>query len=249
MPLNVLLIGAHPDDCDLKAGGLAIMYARAGHRVKCVSVTNGDAGHPTAHGRGLAERRRAEAAEAGRRGGFQYEVLDHRDGFLTPSLDVRWELLRLLRAWRADVVITHRTMDYHPDHRATATAVIDAAALVGVPAIESDLPATGKPLLLYFADEFSALAPFRADLVVPIESVMDAKLDVLDAHASQMYEWLPWAMNIRNVPGERDQRLALLRSFLAVEEKFEISEYGSKPTPDELRTLMPFASLGEARPL
>ena len=241
-PLNVLLIGAHPDDCDLKAGGLAILYARAGHRVKCVSVTAGDAGHPTAHGRALAERRRAEAAEAGRRGGFAYDVLDHRDGFLTPSLDVRWELLRLVRAWRADVVITHRTADYHPDHRAAATAAMDAAALVGVPSIESDLPAIPKPLLLYFADEFTAPAPFRADLVVPIASVMDAKLDVLDAHASQMYEWLPWAMNIPNVPAARDARLALLRTFLTAEETFEISEYGSKPAPDELRRLVPFAT-------
>ena len=242
MPLNVLLVGAHPDDCDLKGGGLAILYARAGHRVKCVSVTGGDAGHPTAHGRALAARRAAEAAEAGRRGGFAYDVLDHRDGFLTPSLDVRWELLRLMRAWRADVVITHRVMDYHPDHRATATAVMDAVALVGVPAIESDAPSIAKPLLLSFADEFAAPAPFRADLIVPVESVMDAKLDVLDAHASQMYEWLPWAMRIPNVPAERDARLALLRTFVAAEETFEISEYGSKPSADELRRLVPFAA-------
>ncbi|MCJ7503905.1 MAG: PIG-L family deacetylase, partial [Acidobacteriia bacterium] len=74
--LRVIAFGAHPDDCDARAGGLAAKYAAAGHLVKFVSLTNGDAGHYVQGGGALAQRRRAEAAEAGSRIGIEYEVLD-----------------------------------------------------------------------------------------------------------------------------------------------------------------------------
>ena len=88
-PLRIIAFGAHPDDCDLGAGGLAAKYAAHGDKVKFVSLTNGDAGHQSMHGEELAKRRRAEAQEAGRRIGIEYEVLDNHDGKLLPTLDVR----------------------------------------------------------------------------------------------------------------------------------------------------------------
>src|SRR4030081_1744491 len=74
-PVRVIAFGAHPDDCDLGAGGLAAKYAALGHKVKFVSLTNGDAGHQSLGGGQLAMRRRAEAQEAARRIDIEYEVL------------------------------------------------------------------------------------------------------------------------------------------------------------------------------
>jgi LmbE family N-acetylglucosaminyl deacetylase len=116
-PLRLIAFGAHPDDCDLGAGGLAAKYATLGYKVKFVSLTNGDAGHQSQGGEELAKRRRAEAHEAGRRIGIEYEVLANHDGKLLPTLDVREQVIREIRQWKADIVIAPRPNDYHPDHR------------------------------------------------------------------------------------------------------------------------------------
>ena len=92
-PIRVIAIGAHPDDCDIKAGGIAAKYAALGHKVRFVSVTNGDAGHQAEGGGMLAARRRAGGSESGRRLGIEYIVLDNHDGELVPSLDVRLQII------------------------------------------------------------------------------------------------------------------------------------------------------------
>src|SRR5512142_2659503 len=98
--LRIIAFGAHPDDCDGRFAGTAAKFAAAGHAVKFVSVTNGDAGHQTEGGGALAKRRRAEAAEAGRRLGIEeYQTLDNHDGELLPTLPVRQQIIRLLRHW------------------------------------------------------------------------------------------------------------------------------------------------------
>ncbi len=104
-PLRIIAFGAHPDDCDGDAGGIAALWAAKGHAVKFVSVTNGDAGHQSEGGGALAKRRRAEAQEAGRRFGIaEYEVLDNHDGELVPTLAVRQQIIRRIRQWNADIV-------------------------------------------------------------------------------------------------------------------------------------------------
>lgn len=263
--LRVIAFGAHPDDCDGRAGGLAAKYAAAGHLVKFVSLTNGDAGHYVQGGGTLAQRRRAEAAEAGRRIGITYEVLDNHDGELLPTLEVRRQVIRLIREWRADIVLAPRPNDYHPDHRYTGILVQDAAYMVTVPNVVSDTPALAKnPVFLYFADSFTRPQPFRPDVVVAIDEVMEKKIEMLDAHVSQMYEWLPWhEQKLAEVPKEpaaRKQWLAKQRSSrvppewkqalekwygakaATVEhaEAFEIAEYGRRPDDAEIRKLFPF---------
>ena len=110
--LRIIVFGAHPDDCDLDAGGTAALWAAKGHQVKFVAVTNGDAGHQSEGGGALARRRRAEAQEAGRRFGIsEYEVLDNHDGELEPNLAVRQQIIRRIRQWNADVVIAPRPND------------------------------------------------------------------------------------------------------------------------------------------
>jgi LmbE family N-acetylglucosaminyl deacetylase len=156
--LRIIAFGAHPDDCDQKAGGTAARWAALGHHVKFVAVTNGDAGHQSEGGGALANRRRKEAQEAGRRLGVEYETLDNHDGQLIPSVDVREQVIRKIRQWNADVVLAPRPNDYHPDHRYTGVLIQDAAYLVVVPNITPDTPPLKKnPLFLYFQDGSSAL--------------------------------------------------------------------------------------------
>lgn len=263
--IRVIAIGAHPDDCDIKAGGLAAKYVAAGHMVKFVSVTNGDAGHHTEGGGMLAARRRAEAEESGRRLGIKYVVLDNHDGELLPSLDVRLQVIREIREWNADVVIAPRPNDYHPDHRYTGILVQDASYMVTVPNIASDTPALRKnPLFIYFSDRFDRPQSFRPDIIVSIDEVINKKYAALDAHTSQIYEWLAWhAGTLDEVPEGADERLAWLkanRQFNIPEEwkelarkrygnaadairhaeAFQITEYGLQPDEDMIRRLFPF---------
>jgi LmbE family N-acetylglucosaminyl deacetylase len=263
--LRVIAFGAHPDDCDGKAGGLAAKYAAAGHLVKFVSLTNGDAGHYEQGGGVLAKRRRAEAREAGRRIGIVYEVLDNHDGELLPTLGVHSQIIREIRQWRADIVLAPRPNDYHPDHRYTGVLVQDASYMVTVPNIVTDVPALKKnPVFLYFSDHFQRPQPFRPDIVVAIDDVADKKLDMLDAHVSQMYEWLPWHDGILDqVPKDPAARKAWLgkqrpsrvppqwrealekwygaqAASIQHAEAFEITEYGRQPSEAEIRKLFPF---------
>jgi LmbE family N-acetylglucosaminyl deacetylase len=266
-PVRVIAFGAHPDDCDLKAGGLAARFAALGHKVKFVSLTNGDAGHQSQGGGQLATRRRAEAQEAARRIGIEYEVLDNHDGRLLPTLDVRDQVIREIRQWKADIVIGPRPNDYHPDHRYSGVLVQDASYMVIVPNIVSDAPALRRnPVFLSYSDRFTRPQPFRADIVVSIDDVYQKKLEMLDAQVSQFYEWLPWtAGKLDEVPKDpvarktwlATQPIALsnvrpewreaLEKFYRAEarhiqhaEAFEITEYGRQPTEEEIRKLFPF---------
>jgi LmbE family N-acetylglucosaminyl deacetylase len=264
--LNIIAFGAHPDDCDQRAGGIGAKYAAMGHRVRFVSVTNGDAGHQSEGGGALAARRRAEAREAGRRIGVEYVVLDNHDGQLVPSVDVREQIIRQIRQMNADLVLAPRPNDYHPDHRYTGVLVQDAAYMVVVPNIASDTPALRKnPVFMYFEDGFQKPAPFRPDVAVSIDDVIEKKLDMLDAHVSQMYEWLPWvANNLDAVPKDPAARKRWLRetrsgqpsaavrgaltkwygsekgNAVRYAEAFEICEYGTRPDEAMIKKLFPF---------
>jgi LmbE family N-acetylglucosaminyl deacetylase len=246
---RIIAIGAHPDDCEICAGGTAIKFVRLGQAVKFVSVTNGDAGHQSEGGGILAQRRRAESLEAGRRLGVEYEVLDNHDGELLPTLAVREQIIRLIRRWNADIVMGPRPNDYHPDHRYTGLLMQDAAYMVTVPNLCPDTPALSRnPLFLYFEDGFQRPNPFRPDVVIGIEDVWEQKVFAIDAHVSQVYEWLPWLDGrLGQVPKDPVERRKWLSVWLQATvarrippaEAFEICEYGRQPDEQELRALFP----------
>lgn len=228
--MQILCIGAHPDDCEIKFGGTALKLARAGHAVKFLSVTNGASGHHEKRGAELVAIRRREAAVAATRLGIaEVEVLDRQDGALVPDLETRWEVIRQIREWRADVVLTHRSCDYHPDHRYTSQLVQDAAYLVMVPAIcPETAPLRANPVFLYFEDHFREPSPFHADVVVQIDDVFCDKIHAMDAHASQFYEWLPWIDGVlAEVPaGAEERRQWLATKWPQKTESFQLCEYG-----------------------
>jgi N-acetylglucosamine malate deacetylase 1 len=272
-PLRILVIGAHPDDADITAGGAAALWCSSGHTVQLVSLTDGGAGHHAEYGPSLMRRRRAEAAAAGAVIGASYEVLDLPDGGLDDRLDYRHRVVRLIRGFRPDLVLTHRSTDYHPDHRAAGLLVQDAAYQLTVPAVCPDVPHLARsPVILYFADAFRKPCRFEPHVVVDIEPALDRLLAMLHCHASQFYEWLPdHAGYAEEVPsgetarkewlGERVRRrlrpLAdryrdlVLRTYgpergpqVRYVEAFEVSEFGAPLDRTACSRLFPFLPAG-----
>lgn len=263
--LRVIAIGAHPDDCDGKFAGTAAKFAKAGAAVKFLSVTNGDAGHQSQRGVELAKRRYAETQESARRLGIaEYQVLPNHDGLLMPTLEVRAEIIRAIRQWKADIVIAPRTNDYHPDHRYTGVLVQDAAYMVVVPNVVPEVPALRKnPVFMYYEDNFQEPVPFRPDVAVAIDDVWNQKIAALDAQVSQMYEWLPWVdgrlAEVPAAPAARREWLSKTRgrniapavraalekrygaqaSRIQHAEAFKLCEYGRQPSKDELDRIFP----------
>jgi len=187
--LRIIAFGAHPDDCELREGGAAAKWAALGHHVKFVSVTNGDIGHWAAAGGPLAMRRKKEVAETSRILGIDHEVLDIHDGELMVTMENRRTICRLIREYKADLVISHRPNDYHPDHRYVGVLVMDAAYMVTVPFFCPDTPyLTKNPVFLFSEDSFQRPNPFTADVAVAIDDVIEKKLAAVEALHSQFFE-------------------------------------------------------------
>lgn len=268
--LRIIVFGAHPDDAEYRGAGVAMKWAKAGHHVKLVSCTNGDIGHWQMAGGPLAQRRVKEVNEVGRRLGVATEVLDIHDGEIIPSVETRRTITRLIRQWNADIVITNRPNDYHPDHRYTSILVQDSAYMVTVPFFAPDVPFLKKnPVFLYTSDRFQRPNPFTPDIAISIDDVIEPTLDALLVMVSQIHEGGAngYAGIYPEDPAGRQKRDAEVRQNLARrfaseadryrsllvkfegEEKgrkaryaqaFEVCEYGRRPPADELKRMFPF---------
>lgn len=241
---RVMIFGAHPDDAELTAAGLSLRVTASGGVVQHVSVTDGQSGHPTIAPRKLIGIRRMEADSAAAACGATAEHLGYVDGSLQPTLEARRSVIEAIRRFRPDVVVSPRTVDYHPDHRVTAQLVQDSCLLAAEGGILPEVPAlTDLPVLLYAFDEFTRPVPHRADLVVDIAEVVESKIDALLLHRSQFLEWISWSDDREDpAPADHQARVETMRESLRArfknEESFEISEYGSAIEPAALRALL-----------
>lgn len=267
-PLRIIAFGAHPDDAELKASGVAALWAAAGHKVKFVAMTNGDVGHFEQAGGPLAKRRRAEVAECARILGIETEVLDIHDGELVPSLENRKTVSRLIREWQADIVMGHRPYDYHPDHRYTGVLLNDSAVVVVAPFFVPDTPPTPRnPVFMFYSDNFQDPKPFTPTIVVDIDAVAEKKWNCVSAMPSQFGDKDSWQGRTRpNVPANDKERASYLLDLvkkrgIAVAdeyrerlvalygpergkkvqyaEAFELGQYGSQPSVEELKKMFP----------
>jgi len=267
-PLKIIAFGAPPDDCELKASGVAAMWAAQGHKVKFVALTNGDIGHFKMAGAPLAQRRLAEVRECARLLGIETEVLDIHDGELEPTLENRKKVARLIRDWQADIVLFHRPYDYHPDHRYVGVLVQDAAVVVVAPFFVPDTkPTKQNPIFMYYSDNFLKPYPFDPTIVVGIDEVADKKWNCVSAMPSQFGDLESWqASTLPNIPKEDNKRQEYLLNLFKQRnedvankyrsrlielygndkgskfryaEAFELCQYGRQASIDELKSLFP----------
>jgi LmbE family N-acetylglucosaminyl deacetylase len=265
--LRIIVFGAHPDDCEIKVGGSGMLWTAQGHHVKFVAVTNGDVGHWKMSGGALAKRRTAEVEEAARILGIEEtEVMDNHDAELMPTLENRKKVIRLIREWKADIVMSHRPNDYHPDHRYSGILVQDAAYLVTVPLLCPDVPhLTRNPVFMYLRDGFQRPYPFQPDIVVAIDEVIDTKVravSIMDSQfveggggnpakdkAEQEYRRKEVAKSFArrfagNAKKYREKLIELYGeekgSKVQYAEAFQLCEYGRRPSEAELKKLFPF---------
>jgi N-acetylglucosamine malate deacetylase 1 len=269
-PLRIIAFGAHPDDNELRLAGTAAKWAALGHQVKFVAVTNGDIGHWREAGGPLAQRRTAESMDTAKILGITTQVLDIHDGELEATLENRRTITRLIRDWKADIVLGHRPNDYHPDHRAVGQLIQDASYMVTVPFFCPDTPHLERnPLFMSYEDNFTRPNPFRADVVVAIDDVLEKKLAAVEALPSQFYEGganggpqLVPSDEAGKARRKKEVRDSFTRRFgntankfrdklrelygaerggtATAAEAFEISEYGRRPNADEIKRLFPF---------
>jgi len=265
LPFKVMFIGAHPDDADYQFGATATKLVRAGARVVFVSVCNGDNGHQTMAPQALAARRYAETQAAAKVYGIEkYVVMGEHDCLVEPTVDLRQRVTRLIRSFAPHMVVTHRTCDYHADHRATGQVVNDATYLMGVPLFCPDTPVPETlPFVLYAGDRFTLPRPFRPDMLVEGDDVMDRTLEALCCHESQLFEWLPpeYGIDPTSIPTGKAERLAFMKKniptdlYLNVElnpdvvkrafpgkdlkyvDAFELCEYARPPCKKEIAYL------------
>lgn len=209
--IRAMMIGAHPDDCEFRYGGLVQKYVRLGHKVKFLSMCDGSGGHHIMEPAEVAARRKGEVQEVAKLAGIEYDVWDIPDCELIADLETRKRLVREIRKFNPDIVFSHRPNDYHADHRNAALLVQDASYLLIVPHFCPDVPAMKKtPVIMYCYDGFQN-PPFQADVVVAIDDVLDRKIEMLACHESQLFEWLPYTNGILDqVPEGREERIEWL---------------------------------------
>jgi hypothetical protein len=267
-PLRIIAFGAHPDDAELKFAGTAALFAAAGAKVKLVALTNGDVGHFSQAGGPLAQRRKAEVEACHAKLGVDTEVLDIHDGELMPDLETRKKVANLIRDWQADIVLSHRPWDYHPDHRAVGKLAEDAAVVVAAPYFAPyTKPTPRNPIFLFYSDGFKKPYPFDPILAVGFDEAAQKKWDCISALPSQFGDADSWQARYgRNVPTDEAGRKAFLldivkqrnadvanqyRNLLVqlygeqkgrsikYAEAFELNQYGSAATADELKKMFP----------
>ncbi|MGZ0147795.1 PIG-L deacetylase family protein [Kribbella sp. WER1] len=244
--LKVLVVGAHPDEADMYAGGTSALLADAGHAVKYLSLTNGDAGHHALERGPLARRRAHEAVDAARLlGVLEYEIWEYHDGELEASIEVRRRVIAALRSWRADVVIAfHGEVPGHPDNRAAGRVVRDAVSFTSVPNVVPDSPALDRPPLCLLMPDYGSLEGHRHDVAVDVDPAIEAKLGACAAHATQFFEFAPYQRGLIDQvppdgdwPARREFILTYWDEFMAVGEDVRpaLAKYYGEEHADAVR--------------
>ena len=204
--MRVLMIGAHQDDNEFRRGGFASKLRKNGHDVRFLSLCNGGGGHHILTPKETVAARAKESAKVAEILDIEYDIWsDMDDCNLIADLATRKRLIRYIRNYNPDIIISHRTNDYHADHRAAGQLVQDASYLLTVPHECDDVPAMRFMSIIMYDEDNFANPKFRADLVVDIDSEIDTKLQIAHVNTSQVYEWLPYTKGEEVPEGEKER--------------------------------------------
>ncbi|MHA1110927.1 MAG: PIG-L deacetylase family protein [Promethearchaeota archaeon] len=267
---KIMGIGAHPDDIEIVSGGLALLGTKLGYKFKFVSVTNGNVGHHKIKSDELAIVREKEAQAAASALGGEYKSLNVDDGYVFVNKEQTEKVVKVIREFDPDLVITHRPNSYHRDHRYTGVLVMDASYMLTVPQYCPNVPISPSrrtPVICYAYDDF--LRPqFEPNIILDISDVYDEKAKGVAHHESQIMEWIPWTVRMEDQfkpPFTQDDKenaarliettyfstaLTRYRSLIKKGypdkkvtnvEIYEICEYGKPASKKELKELFPGA--------
>ena len=204
--MRILAIGAHQDDNEFRVGGIAKKWVSDGHEVRFLSMCNGCGGHHLMTPEETTKRRAGESAAVAQYLGIRYDVWDIDDCTLIADLPTRERLIRYIREFSPDLIISHRVNDYHADHRAAGQLVQDASYILTVPHTCPDTPAMRKmPVIIYNEDRFKN-PDFEATYVVDMDAEIDTKLHIAHLNESQVYEWLPYTHEEEAPTGEEERK-------------------------------------------
>lgn len=186
--MNILAIGAHPDDIETSCGGTLAKYAKLGHKVFTATATNGNVGSATLPMDEIAAIRKEEARRAAAVIGAEYICLDYDDEMFFEDKAARLAFINLVRYCKADVILTHNPEDYNPDHELTSKIINDIAVMIPVEKIKTKEPAYDKiPIIAYF-EPVNGLG-FVPTEYVDITETMEIKMEMCAQHKSQV-SWM-----------------------------------------------------------
>lgn len=186
--MNILAIGAHPDDIETSCGGTLAKYAKMGHKVFTATATNGNVGSATLSMEEIAAIRKEEARRAAAHIGAEYICLDYDDEMFFEDKAARLAFIDLVRYCKADVILTHNPEDYNPDHELTSKIINDIAVMIPVEKIKTKNPAYDKiPIIAYF-EPVNGLGFVPTDYV-DITDTMEIKMAMCREHKSQV-SWM-----------------------------------------------------------
>ena len=186
--MNILAVGAHPDDLEILCGGTLAKYAKNGHHVTMAVLTNGNMGHPDIEPVEMARIRKGEFESAAALIGAETIWMDIDDEMSVNDLDTRLKMVDVIRQAAPDVILTHSEADYHVDHRNTSLLISDAAPLACVHNIKRALPQIDKQPLIYHFDTLGAVG-FLPTEYVDVTDVIEIKKAMYRCHESQD-EWM-----------------------------------------------------------
>ena len=186
--MNILAIGAHPDDVETSCGGTLAKYAKMGHKIFTATATNGNVGSATLPMDEIAKIRKEEAKRAAAHIGAEYICLDYDDEMFFEDKEARLKFINLVRYCKADIILTHNPEDYNPDHELTSKIINDIAVMIPVEKIKTEAPAYDKiPIIAYF-EPVNGLG-FVPTEYVDITDTMDIKMAMCREHKSQV-SWM-----------------------------------------------------------
>ena len=149
--MNILAIGAHPDDIEINCAGTLAKYAAEGHKVFIATATNGNIGSATLPKDEIGAIRKKEAAKSASIIGAEYICLDYDDELFYEDVNVRMKFINLVRHCKADVILTHNPHDYNPDHMLTSKIINDIQVMIPIAKLETEEePCPTLPIIYYF---------------------------------------------------------------------------------------------------
>ena len=186
--MNILAIGAHPDDVEISCGGTLAKYAKQGHKVFTATATNGNIGSATLPMDEIARIRKEEARRAAAHIGAEYICLDYDDEMFYEDKAARLKFIDLVRYCKADVILTHNPEDYNPDHELTSKIVNDIAVMIPIAKIQTpNKPYDKIPIIAYF--ESANGLGFIPTEYVDITDTIEIKMAMCSEHKSQV-QWM-----------------------------------------------------------